>query len=165
MTNPEVNFKVSFSYDGIQPSSTDSTTKISLEFIHTSHVHCLQLMWHNIISPLNHCHRFHNSYTNTHRYLSSVSVNTKNNSPSAHCCSRRMNSTCDLAYEAHEALCPHISPRYLCTYSSPLYAVISVCTGLPSVFDYVWPHTDSGSFPHWEHSLLSLAHQRWLPDP
>ena len=41
MTNLEVNFKISSSYDGIQPSFTDSTTKISLEFIHTSHVHCL----------------------------------------------------------------------------------------------------------------------------
>ena len=121
-------------------------------------------MWHNIISPLNDRHRFHNSYTHTHHYLSSVSVNTTISSPSAHCCSLRMNSTRDLAYEAPDDLRPHISPRYLCMYSSPLYAVISICTDLPSVFDNVRPQTASGSFACWEHSLLSLAPQRWLPD-
>lgn len=44
-------------------------------------------------------HRFHNSYAHSHRYLSSVSVNTTSCSPSAHCCSLRKNSTCALAYE------------------------------------------------------------------
>ena len=56
-------------------------------------------MWRNIISPLNDCHRVHNSYAHSHRYLSSVSVNTTSCSPSAHCCSLRKNSTCALAYE------------------------------------------------------------------